>query len=158
MTVERPSWYETWMQVAGVIARRSRCVRDQVGAVIVDPSNRIIATSYNGPPASYPYDTTCDQFCARAIDGPSPKTFRTYEDCVALHAEANGLMVCDRTTRLGGTIYVTSAVCWSCAKLIANSGLGAVVVPLGSVETHAHRDCARSYDFLESCGIEVVYL
>lgn len=146
------------MEVAGVIARRSRCVRDQVGAVIVDPTNRVVATAYNGPPAGYPRSESCDQFCARAMDGPAMETLRTYEDCVALHAEANGLMVCDRTVRLGGTIYVTSAVCWSCAKLIANSGLKTVIVPLDTDETHAHREGDRSYDFLESCGVEVIYI
>jgi deoxycytidylate deaminase len=79
-----------------------------------------------------------------------------YEDCPALHAEANALMVCDRKDREGGTIYVTSGVCWGCAKLIANSGLGTVVIDASPPNAHKHRNVDRSYLFLESCGITVI--
>lgn len=157
VTDERPSWDETWMAVAHVVARRSRCVRDQVGAVIVDPSNRVVATAYNGPPASHIGVGSCDAFCERGAHGPTTCTARSYTDCVSLHAEANGLMVCDRTTRLDGVIYVTSHVCWGCAKLIANSGLSGVVVPYGDGDA-SYRQASESYDFLESCGIEVIYV
>jgi len=78
-----------------------------------------------------------------------------YQDCPALHAEANALMVCDRKDREGGTIYVTSGVCWGCAKLIANSGLSTVVVDATTYEKN-HRNTEKSYSFLEQCGITVV--
>ena len=80
-----------------------------------------------------------------------------YSDCPALHAEANALMVCDRSSREGGTIYVTSHVCYGCAKLIANSGLAAVVVALATDERdRAYRDPDKSYALLEQCGLEVI--
>lgn len=47
--------------------------------------------------------------------------------CISLHAEANAIAVCDRDQRESGTIYTTSTPCLECAKLIANSGIGAVV-------------------------------
>lgn len=149
---KRLSWDETWLNMAFSIAKRSRCVRDQVGAVIVDWENRIVAVSYNGPPAGWPFDDYCNDFCPRAQHGPQSKE---YEDCPSLHAEANGLMVCDRTSRMNGTIYITSAVCFSCAKLIANSGLERVVVPENSQQKNLHRQSLQSYNFLKNCGIEV---
>lgn len=80
-----------------------------------------------------------------------------YSDCPSLHAEANALMTCDRSVREGGTIYVTSHVCYGCAKLIANSGLRAVVVVLAADERdRAYRDPDKSYALMEQCGVEVI--
>lgn len=169
---ERATWDQTWFTIAVAMARRSRCDRDQVGAVIVDPTNRVVATAYNGPPAGYPVgsylvrntdrqftievDDTCEKFCQRGKEGPTDETVHSYTDCVSLHAEANALMVCDREARLRGTIYTTSDVCWGCARLIANSGLARVVVPHDP--EHDYRASAESYAFLRRCKITVDFL
>lgn len=153
--MSRPSWDDTWFAVAQAVSRRSLCNRDQVGAVIVDPRNRIIATGYNGPPAGFiRMDPTarCGQWCVREVNHATPPAL-DYSDCPSLHAEANALSVCDRSVREGGTIYVTSHTCMGCAKLIANSGLSTLHVYPG-VEA-AHRNPANVYAFLEQCGITV---
>lgn len=155
---ERQSWDETWFMVAQVIAQRSLCVRDKVGAVIVDKSNRIVATGYNGPPTGFVHnDAPCAEWCGRArktaIGVPHHELWTDYADCPSNHAEANALSVCDRSARVGGTIYVTSHSCMGCAKLIANSGLTAIYVRPKTLA--AHRDPLTTYDFLEKCGIDV---
>jgi dCMP deaminase len=157
----RQTWDDTWIAVAEVIARRSLCVRSQVGAVIKDPHNRIVATGYNGPPSLFKRteriggdEPTCEHWCERGRNGPTPGTAITYLDCVSLHAEANALSVCDRSIREGGTIYVTSDVCWSCAKLIANSGLVRVVVSAPNLSPHRMPD--ETYKFLRDCEIQVM--
>lgn len=167
----RWTWDETWLAIAHDMSYRSRCARAKVGAVIVDPTNRVVATSYNGPPSGWPADEarlidprtlqlsqedpqfTCVAFCERGANGPTKITCASYEDCPSLHAEANGLMVCDRTARLGGTIYVTDHVCFTCAKLIANSGLKRVVI--NAFEDAEHRSPERSYGLLRACGLTV---
>jgi dCMP deaminase len=165
----RLTWAEVRVGEARLIGQRSLCVRDQVGAIIVDATQRIIAEGYNGPPQGFPHnDQPCDQWCERAkmatidrvfsIEGQpvlsfGPDVLRSdYSDCPALHAEANALAVCDRRDREGGTIYVASDVCWGCAKLIANSGLAHVIV---IDRGRTHRDSQRSYDFMRDCGLEV---
>ena len=45
----RPSWDEYFMDFAVLTAKRSTCLRRQVGAVIVQDKH-IIATGYNGAP------------------------------------------------------------------------------------------------------------
>jgi dCMP deaminase len=143
---------------------RSLCVRSQVGAVIVDPRNRIVATGYNGPAAGFhvpipmtedgPYDPLpCEAWCERGINGPTELTTLSYTDCPSLHAEANALSVCDRSVREGGTIYITSHSCFNCAKLIANSGLARVVVRPDHDATYRH--ISESYDLLRRCKISV---
>lgn len=167
MTDVRTSWDDTWLLVASAVACRSLCSRDRVGAVIVDQRNRIVATGYNGPPEGFTHNgQRCTEWCPRAMVADAARPVlgagmpdqrrglaADYSDCPSLHAEANSLMVCERTVREGGTIYVTSHVCLSCAKLIANSGLTrAVVQPR---HEHAHRDSSSGYAFLERCDIEV---
>lgn len=145
----RPDWTRTWLEVAGIIAKRSRCIRDQVGCVIVDSRNRIVATGYNGPPADFnPLaqvgNTQCNYFCPHASTANAL--------CIANHAEANALMFAERSHFEGGTIYVNSETCWECAKLIANSGIRRVVnIDAG----HEYRDPVRSWAHLERSGIFV---
>lgn len=77
--------------------------------------------------------------------------------CPTLHAEANALSVCDRSQREGGTMYVTSAPCFPCAKLIANSGLARLVY-LDS-ERGRDRVAASEIDplkFMHDTGIKVM--
>jgi len=151
----RPSWDETWMQVAEAIAARSTCIR-KYGAVIVDATQRIVATGYNGPPASmHKYNMgnyTCIDYCPHAVETPGD----TYANCVSIHAEANALLFCDRRERMDGVIYVTSVPCWDCAKMIANSGLGCVV--FNHDDAFAYRDGERVVGFLKGCGLEVQVL
>ncbi len=178
----RPKWDELWMDVARTVALRSLCDRDQVGAVIVSATNRIIDTGYNGPPAGFhvpgPPHEMCTAWCPRAQAGtandemiqealkeaqivPSMKLplhtlSLDYVDCPALHAEANALMFSDRLLREGGTIYVSSGTCSGCAKLVANSGLvRAVYAPSQREDGAAHRDSEQWYKFLRDCGIVV---
>jgi dCMP deaminase len=150
------------MAMARTIARRSRCSRDQVGAVIVDTGNRIVDAGYNGPPAGFVLPSNivgCRTWCDRAgrmhAQGGEYDPSPCYDDCYSLHAEANVLMRSDRKLREGGTIYVSSPVCFNCAKLIANSGLYTCVA-LAAKARHQHRDPDRSYEFMDRCGITVV--
>src|SRR5690349_19065333 len=81
----RPNWHATWFSVAICVATRSLCVRDKVGAVIVDTNNRIVATGYNGPPSGFvlPYDNApCHEWCPRAT---ASDLLQDYSDCPSLH-------------------------------------------------------------------------
>ena len=149
----RPSWDETWMAVADAVALRSPCARRRIGAVIVDPTNRPISTGYNGPPAGFvrEADSDCRSWCSRAQTDAQPS--QTYEGCPSIHAEANALLFADRRDFKGGTLYVTSAPCWDCGKLISNSGIKRVVTRLDE-KKDAHRDPHKTLQFLDDCGLE----
>lgn len=170
--VDRPTWDEHWIEAARNAARRSLCSRDQVGAVIVGHTNRVVATGHNNPPAGFDHDEQpCTVWCARAqkietsndlvLERPGgiatlpygPTLDPGYTDCPSLHAEANALMWCGRDARESGTLYVTSHVCFSCAKLVANSGIVRVVV--APRDAAAHRSPHTGYAFLDKCGVRV---
>lgn len=149
---ERPTLADVRIAMARTIAARSLCARDKVGAIITDTTGRIVGEGYNGPPAGFVHGgQPCNIWCKRSTSGPTPAP--DYSDCPSLHAEANALLMSDRSKRLGGTIYITSHVCFGCAKLIANSGVSSVYVETDREDTH--RDPRASYMFLQDCGIVV---
>lgn len=153
----RPNWHDIRFDMAKAIASRSLCIRDQVGAVIVDANNKIIGEGYNGPPTGFWHSNApCSAWCQRTVNvqiDPASGLQRDYSDCPALHAESNALMMSDRSLRAHGTIYVTSHVCIGCAKLIANSGLSNLRVQASDESEHRKSD--SSYEFLIKCGIAV---
>lgn len=149
-TLDRPSWDQTWLAIASTIALRSRCSRRQVGAVIVTRDNRVAAVSYNGPPRDAKLTGPCANWCPRMITGD---TGPGYVNCLSIHAEANALLRADWTAIQGGTIYVSSASCVNCAKLVANSGLSRLVHVVRP-EDH-YRDPDTVEETLRECGILV---
>lgn len=151
MPDNRPSWDQTWLAIAREIGRRSRCSRAGIGSVVVSRDNRICATGYNGPAASWPEHNDCSNWCPRAM-GHAPLD-NMYDACPAVHAEANALLYVDRSRVEGGTIYITSASCMQCAKLISNSGIARVVMVVRQADLHRKPSDVISY--LEKCKIEV---
>lgn len=140
------------MQVADAISRRSRCSRAQIGAVVVSKDQRISSTGYNGPASLFPTEDECMAWCPRAqgltvLDN-------TYDSCPSIHAEANALLYVDRSRVEGGTIYITDAACYQCAKLISNSGITRVVMRIGT--RAAHRLPDATVEYFKKCNIDVV--
>lgn len=149
---ERPSWDEIWLEQACVMAKRSRCDRAQVGAVIVAHDQTVISTSYNGAPRGLPVEGTCTNWCPRARGEGTPSP--TYDDCHAAHAEANAIARADYSRMQGSTLYASTSCCKGCAKLLANSGIIRVVFK--HEEGRGYRNWEKTVDFMRECGLEVV--
>ncbi len=127
--MKRPSWDEYFMQMAELTAKRSTCLRRQVGAIIVKDKH-IIATGYNGAPRGLPHCEDLGGCLREKLGVPSGER---HELCRALHAEQNAII---QAATLGqsieeGTIYVTHQPCIICAKMIINAGIGRIVVKNG---------------------------
>jgi dCMP deaminase len=136
----RPAWDEHWLQVAALFARRSLC-DGGAGAVVVSADNRVAYHGYAGPAASTPTSgvTDCTAFCGRHRK-PVQERDPGYLDCVSVHAEMNTLIHADRSMIAGGTFYVSRAPCWTCAKMIRNSGVRRYVYPVGIGTEIVHRE------------------
>ena len=117
----RPTWDEYFLGIAEAVAGRSDCVRDQVGAVVVGEDKRIRSTGYNGAPSGM---AGCGS-CPRAVSDVAPGS--CYSNCVAIHAELNALLYCDRSDLHGATLYVTRSPCYGCLKAIRATGVSKVV-------------------------------
>lgn len=147
---ERPTWDGVWMAVALDVAKRSLCTRSQVGAVVIDPHNRIGAVGYNGPPRGLDVSGPCSNWCLRNVTGGAPAS---YDDCYSSHAEMNCLLQANARDIEGGTLYVTRMPCFTCAKVISNSGVVRVVYRADEVDNDREPD--RSKDMMWSSGLTV---
>lgn len=153
--MSRPSDVETFMRMAEVAAERSLCAKARVGAVIVSHDQIVVATGRNGPPRGFQHnDEPCTEWCMRAFRSPEYRC-ADYSDCPSLHAEVNALLTSDRSRREGGTIYVTGELCFQCAKMIANSGIGCVVVLRNDVDYQARRS-EFGYALLRGLDVAVI--
>ena len=113
----RPAFDQIFMNLAIDLAKRSHCVKAQVGAVLTKDT-RIISIGYNGPPAG---THNCDE--EFPIEG-CPRD--TKGSCsLALHAEENAILYAAKNgSQLEGTtLYCTLSPCISCARLIFQSGI-----------------------------------
>ena len=114
----RLNWDETFMNIANVMAKRTSCKFHEASIVFVDKNNRIISLGYNGPTEG---DIHCiDVGCAK-VDG-DPMTNKL-KRCRGAHAEINGIINTQDTTRLrGATAYTLLFPCYDCMKAMNNTG------------------------------------
>jgi dCMP deaminase len=142
--IVRPGMDEYFMEIATVVAKRSTCLRNQVGALFVR-NKRILTTGYNGAPSGLDH---CDLVgCAR--DGVASGT--RHELCRAVHAEQNAIIqaALHGISIEGATLYCTHQPCVLCAKMMINARVRKVVYQQSYPDQTA-------LDFLQQAGIEVV--
>ena len=111
----RVDWHTYFMNIAAQVATRSTCDRKHVGAVIVRDKT-ILSTGYNGSIRGMPH---CDDV-GHDLEN---------DHCVAtIHAESNAILQAAKNGVMidGAELYTTASPCWTCFKLIANSGLKAI--------------------------------
>lgn len=120
----RPDWDEYFLDIAELVAKRSTCLRREVGAVLVK-ERRILTTGYNGAPSGIRH---CEQTgCLRERLGIS--SGERHELCRGLHAEQNALLqaALHGITTQGAVMYVTTQPCIICAKMMINAGIKRIV-------------------------------
>jgi len=141
--MDRPSWNEYFMDITRLVARRSTCMRRQVGAVLVKEKN-ILATGYNGTPTGI---THCDVTgCLREqLKVPSGER---HELCRGLHAEQNAIIQAARhgVNIEDSVLYCTNSPCIICTKMLINAGIREVIY----LEGYADQ---LSMEMLDEAGI-----
>ena len=102
-----------YLEMAAIWAKNSYCKRRQVGALLVK-DKMIISDGFNGTPAGF------ENQCEDENDVTKP---------YVLHAEANAITKVAKSgnSSEGATLYITTAPCIECAKLIIQSGIKRVV-------------------------------
>jgi len=100
------------MNIAIEISKRSPDPKTQVGCVIVNNSNRIISTGYNGFPSGY------DDKNINWTDRDSIRNF-------IIHAECNAILHIDGLKK-NLKLYCTLSPCKECIKLIKTAGINTI--------------------------------
>ncbi|MCD4705830.1 cytidine/deoxycytidylate deaminase family protein [bacterium] len=121
----RPSWDEYFMQIVEMVGARGTCDRGKAGCVIT-LDKRIVSTGYVGSPTGISH---CDEV------GHEMHTVK-HEDghesmhCIrTTHAEQNAICQAARfgIALNGATLYCKMTPCYTCAKMIINTGIKRVV-------------------------------
>ena len=113
----RPTADEYFMAMAMLVATRSTCIRRQVGCVLIDNNNNILATGYNGVVRGQPH---CNE--GHYCPGAYSESGKDLDLCYAIHAEQNALIQCRDLTKVYAC-FCTTAPCVMCTKLFLNTTL-----------------------------------
>ena len=137
------SWDEYFMGLAVLSAKRSKDPNTQVGACIVNSSNKIMSVGYNGFPVGcdddvFPWERTGDEL----------ETKYAY----VCHAELNAILNNRGANLEGCRIYVTLFPCNECAKAIIQSGIKEVVYV--SDKYAATKGTIASKKMLDAAGVK----
>jgi len=142
--IDRPGMDDYFMEIASVVAKRSTCLHNQVGALFVK-NKRILTTGYNGAPAGLDH---CDVVgCARE----NVESGTRHELCRAVHAEQNAIIqaALHGVSTKGATCYVTHLPCINCTKVLINAGIVRLVYSV------AYRVDENAMNFLNTANIEI---
>ena len=122
--MNRPTWEEYFMEITRLVAKRSTCLRRQVGAVLV-MDKRILATGYNGAPSGLAH---CLEVGCLREEKQVPSGER-HELCRGLHAEQNVIIqAAFHGIRIqGSTLYCTNLPCAICTKMLINAGVKEII-------------------------------
>lgn len=138
------------MDLAEKLAKRSHCVKAQVGAVLTKDT-RIVSLGYNGPPAG---THNCDEEwpqdgCPRDSKGSCS---------LALHAEQNAILYATKNniSLQDTTLYVTLSPCIACARVIFTTGIKKVFY-INSYAQFKGLTSDEGVDFLKRFGVEVIH-
>lgn len=149
--LSRIGWDEYFMLLAKLAACRSTCLSRPAGAVIVK-GKQVLATGYNG---SVPGGRHCvdEGECYRRRLGANDAEKLSW--CRASHAEANAIAQAARAgiSIDGAAVYTTLAPCFTCAKLIASTGVRRVFYEIEYASADPERD-RHWADALKEAGIE----
>lgn len=126
---------KNYLDMAAIWAKNSYCKRRQVGALLVK-NKMIISDGFNGTPSGF--ENQCED---------ENNTTKPY----VLHAEANAITKVAKSgnSSEGATLYITTAPCIECAKLIIQAGIIRVVY------AEEYR-MSEGIELLKRAGIEVV--
>jgi len=140
----KQKFIDYYMDVAERTSKLSSAIRRQVGAVIVK-DNRILSYGYNGMPTGW--DNTCENKEYMKGDAgyfmnpdeieeqwpiveydpavQSNRRYRLITKDEVLHAESNAIAKVSGSTESSedATLFVTTAPCIHCAKMIFQSGI-----------------------------------
>lgn len=109
-----------FLHIAKVLGSLSTCPRREVGCVIVDETNKIIASGYNGTPKGLAHCTN------KPCGAQSFSSGQGLATCMAIHAEQNALMQVTDMTKIH-TVYTSTHPCEHCLKMLMNTSVKRIV-------------------------------
>ena len=143
------NWDRYFLDIATIVAIKSKDESNKIGAVIVGPGKEVRSTGYNGFPRGFNDDDPAKQ--------ERPLKYKYME-----HAERNAIYNAARfgASVEGCTMYCQWPPCSDCARAIVQSGIKRLVVkhPLSECPERWHEDMRIALEILGECGVEFHYI
>lgn len=111
------NWDETFMQMAHLMAKRSKDPSTQNGAVIADENHVVLGLGYNGWPRGIDND---------ALPWDREGDYADIKYTYVVHAEINAIFNAHKDIR-GATLYCTLFPCNECAQAMIQTGIKEIV-------------------------------
>lgn len=150
---KRSSWEEYFLEIAKEVSKRSTCLRYQGGCLIVK-DRRIISTGYNGQPSGTEHciNVGCIREKNRLLDGEME------EYCRGIHAEANAIVQAAKygVSVEGAVVYSTHKPCFSCVKVLINSGIKEVNFEIDNSSNELYNDVLKQSKIVMKLFPEIV--
>ena len=143
----RPSWDEFYLNMADVIASRSKDRSAKIGAVLVK-DNAVISMGYNGFPRG-------------VNDNVEERHERPAKYSYTEHGERNAIYNAARagTATFGSTMYTQGVPCADCSRAAIQAGVSRLVAYWLADDTVFptwKESCGKGYEMLKEAGVEVV--
>lgn len=147
------NWDEYWLNMANVVATKSKDRSTKAGCVIVTTENEILSIGFNGMCRNSSFDD--DDWA-----NERPEKYFHYE-----HAERNAIYNAARNgiALLGSVLYVTGPPCVDCGRAIVQAGVQEVIWDSNNpFETKPEvwerwkKSCSKSEEIMRDCGVEIV--
>lgn len=122
MSKER-EWDEYFMNIAEVVATKSKDPSSKMGCVIVDPNKRVVSMGYNG-------------LLQGADESKMTLSERPMKYYFAIHSEMNAVIFARRDLT-GCTVYNRVATCENCLKYCLQAGIKRFVYRELRVHSHS---------------------
>jgi dCMP deaminase len=139
-------WDDYFMEMAWLVATKSKDPSTKVGCVITGPGNEVRGTGYNGLPR-------------RVADLPE-RMERPAKYLWTSHAEENAIAHAARVgiATEGCTIYVTHAPCSRCTRMLIQAGIERVYVGRGTVKGMDAQEFIIAERMFDEALVEVTVL
>jgi len=140
----RPSRDDWALELVRATAKRSTCLRRQVGCVLLSARGHVLATGYNGVAAGLPHCNEVTKITTgpcggkvwgHACSGAHSASGTNLDGCQAIHAEQNALLQCKDVYEID-TCYVSASPCMTCVKLLLNTGCTRIVF----IDEYPHKE------------------
>lgn len=132
---KQSEWDEYFMEIAEVVASRSKDPSSKMGCVIVDENKRVVSLGYNG-------------MLQGADESKMTLSERPMKYYFAIHSEMNALIFAKRDLT-GCTVYNRVATCENCLKYCLQAGITRFVYKELRVHSHS-TDRAHSMTNVET--------
>lgn len=142
--MERPTWDDTFIEICGVLAKRSKDENTKIGCVIVGPSHEVRSMGYNCFP--------------RGINDSLPeRQLRPSKYFWLEHAERNAVYNSARigVSLVGCTCYIPGIPCYDCARGLIQAGITEVVCGSNVIPERWRASCEPSLVMLEEAGVMI---